>query len=413
MPQLIILVSLAIVVVAYLYLSRREDNFVNILTPVLLFGIPAWYLLVLLYGSVLGYDASNYAYFYCYLTYALGVLGTLAGYLMMPARFLPIFVKVPYLRIPGAPFIVLGLAVILYAPILIRFPYLIFSPRQIYELTRSGFGIQFYLSAFAVYFGLILLLLSPKLRRKSVYLFVIVSLPLLYLHGSKGQILNVLLIALYFLVYIKKKHFNLVRLIGAGTIVGSVILGLFYLGYSEDAREDLLLEIASYAEYTRNAAMVIDDTTLDPQLGRLAVESKFYVIVPRALFPAKPKDYGAFWLAKRYFPERFELDVGAPDFGLGLLYADFGMFALVYYSVGAFLAGVILKVLVTRLRHQPDAGTFLLLLVFLDVGLIPTGGGGVPIIFYYALAHVANCLAGPVRRDFPKSQRISQTVVAS
>jgi hypothetical protein len=413
LPQLIILLSLAIVVIAYLYLSRREGNFVNILTPVLLFGIPAWYLLVLVYGSVWGYDASTYAYFYCYLTYALGVLGTLAGYLMMPARFLPIFVKIPYLRIPGAPFIVLGLAVALYAPILIKFPDLIFSPRQIYELTRSGFGIQFYLSAFAVYFGLILLLFSPKLRRRSVYPFVLISLPLLYLHGSKGQILNVLLIALYFLVYIKKKHFNLTRLIGAGAIVASVIVGLFYLGYSDEAREDLLIEIAGYAEYTRNAALVIDDTTLEPQMGRLAVESKLYVIVPRAVFPNKPKDYGAFWLAKRYFPDRFELDVGAPDFGLGLLYADFGIFAVVYYSVSWFLAGVILKVLVTRLRHRPDAGTFLLLLVFLDVGLIPTGGGGVPLVFYYVLAHVANCLARPMAKDLRDPPRVSQIVVAN
>jgi hypothetical protein len=405
LPQLIILLSLAIVVIAYLYLSRRE--------AVLLFGIPAWYLLVLVYGSVFGYDASTYAYFYCYLTYALGVLGTLGGYLMMPARFLPIFVKIPYLRIPGAPFIVLGLGVALYAPILIKFPDLIFSPRQIYELTRSGFGIQFYLSAFAVYFGLILLLFSPKLRRASVYLFVLISLPLLYLHGSKGQILNVLLIALYFLVYIRKKHFNLIRLIGAGSIVASVIVGLFYLGYSDEAREDLLIEIAGYAEYTRNAAMVIDDTTLEPQMGRLAVESKFYVIVPRAVFPGKPKDYGAFWLAKRYFPDRFELDVGAPDFGLGLLYADFGIFAVVYYSVSGFLAGVILKVLVTRLRHRPDAGTFLLLLVFMDVGLIPTGGGGVPLVFYYVLAHVANCLAKPTAKDLRDPPRVSQVVVAN
>jgi hypothetical protein len=399
LPQLIILVSLAVVIAAYLLLSRQEGNFVNVLTPVLLFTVPALYLLVLIYGSVFGYEASLFAYFYCFLTYALGVVGTLIGYLMMPAKVIPIFVRTPRISVPGAPFVVLAMGVLLYAPILIRFPGLIFSPRQIYELTRSGFGIHFYLSSFAVYFGMILLFFSPKARLASISVFVLVSLILLYLHGSKGQVLNLLLIALYFLVFVKGRHFNLARLAGLGAVFGSVILGLFYLGYSEEARKDLLIEIAGYAEYTRNAAMVIDDATLDPQMGRLAAESKIFVIVPRAVFPDKPKDYGAFWLAKRYFPDRFELDVGAPDFGLGLLYADFGVFAVVYYFVSAFLAGVVMKVLVTRLRRQPDPGTFLLLLVFLDVGVIPTGGGGVPLIFFYGLAYAANCLAPRPSKD--------------
>lgn len=395
---MIILVSLAVVLVTYFVLSWREGNLVNVLMPVLLFTVPALYMLVLVYGSAFGYEASTFAYFYCYLTYALGVIGTLLGYLVMPAKVLPIFVKFPYVRIPGIAFVVLMIGVLLYAPILIKFPNLIFSPRAIYELTRSGFGISFYLSAFAVYLGLILLLFVPKVRVSTIVLFVLISLVLLYLHGSKGEVLNLLLIALYFLVFVKRKHFNLFRLIALGAFVGSIVLGLFYLGYSEEARKDLLIEIAGYAEYTRNAAMVIDDPTLDPQMGRLTLESRFYVMVPRALFPGKPKDYGAFWLAKRYFPDRFELDVGAPDFGLGLLYADFGIFTAIYYFAAAFLSGAIMKILVTRLAQRPDAGTFLLLLVFLDVGLIPTGGGGLPLFIFYALAYVANCLATPPPR---------------
>jgi hypothetical protein len=395
MPQIIILVSLAVVVGSYVYLSRREGSYVNILTPVLLFGIPAWYLLMLVYGGLFGYDASTYAYFYCYLTYALGVIGTMAGYLLMPAKPLPIFVRLPYLRLPGIPFLALAVAILLYAPILIRFPDLLFSPRQIYELTRSGFGISFYLSALAVYVGLILLLFLRRVSRSALVLFVIVSMPIIYLHGSKGQVLNFALIVLYFLVFVKGKRFNMMRLIGVGTVVSSLIVGLFYLSYSDEARADLLVEMANYAEYTRNAAMVIDDPTLEPQMGRLAFESKFYVMVPRAIFPDKPKDYGAFWLAKRYSPDRFDLDVGAPDFGLGFLYADFGDFAAVYYFAGSVLAGIIMKILVARLRHRPDAGTFFILLAFLDVGLIPTGAGGVPLIVYYLLAYAVRGLGTP------------------
>jgi hypothetical protein len=409
MPQLIILVSLAVVLGCYIYLSKREGSYVNILTPVLLFGIPAWYLLVLVYGSIFGYDATTYAYVYCYLTYALGVIGTMAGYLLMPSKPLPIFVRLPYLRLPGAPFLALAVAILLYAPILIRFPDLIFSPRQIYELTRSGFGISFYLSAFAVYVGLILLLFLQKANRGAVTLFVILSMPIIYLHGSKGQVLNFALIVLYFLVFVKGKRFDMKRLIAVGTIVSGLIVGMFYVSYSDEARADLLVEMAGYAEYTRNAAMVIDDQTLEPQMGRLAFESKFYVMVPRAIFPDKPKDYGAFWLAKRYFADRFDLDVGAPDFGLGFLYADFGDFAAVYYFAGSVLAGIIMKILVTRLRHKPDAGTFFLLLAFLDVGLIPTGAGGVPVIVYYFLAHIVRSFGAPSwpASDAPQSIRTS------
>lgn len=406
MPQIIILVSLAVVVGSYVYLSRREGSYVNILTPVLLFGIPAWYLLELVYGGLFGYEASTYAYFYCYLTYALGVIGTMGGYLLMPSKPLPIFVRLPYLRLPGIPFLALAVAILLYAPILIRFPDLLFSPRQIYELTRSGFGISFYLSALAVYVGLILLLFLRRVKRSALVLFVIVSMPIIYLHGSKGQVLNFALIVLYFLVFVKGKRFNMMRLIGVGTVVSTLIVGLFYLSYSDEARADLLVEMANYAEYTRNAAMVIDDPTLEPQMGRLAFESKFYVMVPRAIFPDKPKDYGAFWLAKRYSPDRFDLDVGAPDFGLGFLYADFGDFAAVYYFAGSVLAGIIMKILVTRLRHGPDAGTFFLLLAFLDVGLIPTGAGGVPLIVYYLLAYAVRGLGTPPWRAGDTTQSI-------
>jgi hypothetical protein len=409
MQPLIILTSLAFVVMAYVFISRREGNWVNILTPFLLFSVPGWYVLELVYGSAFGYEASVYSYFYCYLTYALGVAATVAGYIIMPAKPLGIFVKVPRIRIPGAPFFLLGLAVLLYAGVLIKFPSLLVSPRQIYELTRSGFGLQFFLSAFAVYFGLILLLFSPRTNKALAVIFTLVSLLVLYLHGSKGQLLNFFLVVLYFLVFVAGKRFDFKRVVGLAMGTICLISSLFYITSYGSEIPDLVLDMANYAEYTRNAAMIIDDQTLAPQMGRLAAESKLYIMVPRALFPDKPKDYGGFWLVKRYYPNKFELDAGAPDFGLGFLYADFGAFAIVYYCMASLLAGASMKVLVTRLRRRPDAGTFLLLLVFLDVGLIPTGAGGLPLILYYGLAHVANGLARQLPSRTLSSNRSAQS----
>jgi hypothetical protein len=408
MQPLIILTSLAFVVMAYIFVSRREGNWVNILTPFLLFSVPGWYILELVYGTFFGYEASVYAYFYCYLTYALGVAATVAGYIVMPAKPVGIFVKVPRIKIPGAPFLLLGFAVLLYAQVLIQFPSLLVSPRQIYELTRSGFGLQFFLSAFAVYLGFILLLFSQRTNKLLAFIFTLVSLLVLYLHGSKGQLLNFFLVALYFFVFVAGKRFDFKRVVGLAMGAIFLISSLFYITSYGSAVSDLVLDMAGYAEYTRNAAMIIDDQTLAPQMGRLAAESKLYIMVPRALFPDKPKDYGGFWLVRRYYPDKFELDAGAPDFGIGFLYADFGVFAIVYYCIGSVLAGASMKVLVTRLRRRADAGTFLLLLVFLDVGLIPTGAGGLPLILYYGLAHVTNILAPRLPGRTSSSNRLAQ-----
>src|SRR5262249_36729826 len=147
----------------------------------------------------------------------------------------------------------------------------------------------------------------------------------------------------------------------------------------------------SYSDYTRNAMMVIDDKNLEPQLGRLRLEETIYGALPRTVFPDKPKDFGPFWLAKRYFPQRFDSETGAPAFGLGVAYADFGPFAAFYYFAAALATGVMLKLLVARLRQRPDPGTFLLFLVLMDMQLVPTGTV-FPLILYYALAHVARSI---------------------
>jgi hypothetical protein len=407
MQQIIILSSLFVVLLAYLYLSWHDGNFVNILMPVMLFSVPAWYVLEFIYGSAFGFEGSDYAYFYCYLTYAFGVLATVAGYVLMPPKLFSFFIKVPRLKIPAAPYLILAFATILYGEVLVQFPELIMLPRQIYEKTRSGFGPQFFLSAFGVYFAFILLLFTPKVRPLFAGIFTLVAFIVLYLHGSKGEILNLMLIALYFFVFVRGKRFDIKRILGLAFFSVMFIGSLFYFTSYGDDRPSLLLDMAGYAEYTRNAAMVVDDPTLSPQMGRLTAESRLYVMVPRAVFPDKPKDYGAFWLAKRYYPERFDLDVGAPDFGLGFLYADFGVFTIVYYSLTALLTGIILKILATRLRKKPDPGTFLLFLVFLDVGLIPTGGGGIPVIFYYGLALLANSLDSQKRSNLNEGGEIN------
>lgn len=399
-PQIVIAIGLLIVTGTYVWFSRRVGNYINVLTPFLIFEIPAHFVLELVYGSLFGRAGSDFAYFYCYVTYTLGIVATAVGYVATPARPLPLVISVPRLHVPGAPLLFLLVGAALYAPILLSNPGLIASPREIYANTRTGFGVNFFLSSFAVYVSYILLLFT-RTRGFLHWLFFLACLLLLYLHGSKGHVLQIFLIALYHLVFVQRRSFNIRELALIASSGTAIVLTLFFLTSSPASRADMLVNVVSYSDYTRNTMMVIDDRDLAPQGGRLTAEETYYSLVPRALFPNKPTNFGALWLAQRYFPERFAANTGAPAFGLGVTYADFRHYAIIYWVLGSLLAGAVMRVLVTRLQIKPDAGTFTLLLVFLGVQLIPAGAA-VPLPFYYLCAVLIRFIAHEPR---PSSTR--------
>jgi hypothetical protein len=396
--------SLALIVAIYFAFSRRYGSYVNVLTPFMLLGVPSYYILEGFNLALLGYRGSVFAYVYIYATYAVGLLARAVGYLVVPARYVPAFIRLPSLRIAGLPYLLLAVAFALYAPILIAHSDLLSSPREIYEVTRIGYGIQSFLSTFIVYIGFIVLLFR-RYRRLWTVLFAVPALGLLYLHGSKGQVFGFFLIWLYFVAFVQRRRFAMGRLISLCAVSTVAILSLFYVTEPASFREDLLESVVSYAaEYTRNAVLVIEDDTLEPQYGRLTLEGSYYGLIPRQFFPDKRKDFGPLWLASRYYPGRFQHEHGAPAFGLGLLYADFGVFAIFYYAVSELLSGMMLKMLAVRLEMRPDAGTFLLFLAFMDVALIPTGSG-TSLVVYYLLAHITKWLAGTVSGSAPQAVR--------
>jgi hypothetical protein len=384
----VLAISLLIIAAMYLFLSRRSGNFVNVLTPFLFLSVPAYFIFEFVYLLVFKYSGSRFAYSYVYVTYTAGVVAKTIGYLAAPSRAVPLLVQMPKIRLPGVAYIFLGLAFALYLPVLIEYASLLASPREIYALTRTGYGLESFLSTFCIYVGFILLLFSQNPGRISLLVYVFLSAILLYLHGSKGQTFYLLLIWLYFSAFVKQHRFGFRRLIVLGVMSSTILFGLFYVTSSDAQKIDILISIAGYSsEYTRNAMRVIDDQDLEPQLGRLTFENSYYSLLPRQLFPEKRKDFGSLWLASKYYPGRFQEERGAPAFGLGVLYADFGIFAILYYIVGELLSGALLGILAFQLKRRPDAGSFFLFAAFMDVPLIPTGAG-VPLIIYYALAHV-------------------------
>jgi len=393
MPQIIIVFCLAVVVLTYVLFSMRVGNFINVLTPFLLFEIPAHYVLELVYIALFGRSGSDYAYFYCYATYTLGIVATAAGYLGMTARPVSLVLAAPTLRVRGLPVFFLLVGAALYAPVLLAYPNLLTSPREIYSLTRTGFGIYFFLSSFAVYVGYILFLFSGARRRSAHMTYFVAACVILYMHGSKGQVLQLFLIALFYYTFVGLKSFGIrkMALIGPAAAIG--IVGLFYLTSPVDSALDMVSSIAEYSDYTRNSILVIDDPNLNLQHGQLTVGEMIYSLVPRVLFPDKPSDFGSLWLAEQYFPRRFAENTGAPAFGIGVPYADFGDFAIAYWMLAGLLSGITMRLLTSKLQFAPDAGTFALLLVFLNVQLIPAGAA-IPLAFYYLCAILIRIIAG-------------------
>lgn len=374
MIEFIIIASLALVFLAYLIVSMKEKSYINVLTPALFIFIPANYIFELVHIYYNGYSGSLSGYLFCYLTYALSFLLFSFTYLKFPSYR----VKLPF----GAknynsvflPYVVLLISFLLYLPILIEYREFILSPREIYMRTRTGYGVNYFLSSTLTFLSFILFLFKSQSFKAEKYIAFILCAILALLHGSKGQVMTIIFIAMLYKVYVlslRVKFSSLVKYI----MLLSFVLGLlFYFPLYDIEKEGFIRAISNYSDYTRNAIMVID-SDMDAQLGRLTIEDTIYSRVPRQVYPAKQKDFGGFYLAKEFYPEWFETDTGSPAFGIGVQYADFGAFSIYYILFWSALSGIFLKIFITRLQIHKYPSDFIMVLFFSGVSLIPLGAG--------------------------------------
>jgi hypothetical protein len=371
--NVVVLVSLAVCLGAYIFVSRREGTYVNILTPALIVSVPAFYLLPLIYNELFGSPGSTFAFVYVYLTFA--VENLVFAFFYTRQRVRPICLPFGFgyknfwlLSVAGV-----ILAGLLFVPLLLEFREYIFEPRRIYELTRTGFGAFFYVSSTAAYLASILALFSRQsLFRKALVLLA--SSLVLFLHGSKGQLLNLLLLVILFAIYVQRHKLKLLPAVMACLGLGAVLIGLFAATMVLGGPMEAIETVSEYSDYTRNAMLVID-SNFPLQYGRLTWESNVVALVPRVLMPDKPKDYGAFYLDAEFFPLSLERDQGVPAFGIGVQYADFGWLAIVYLAFFAALSGWLARVSVARLRRTRHPADFVLVAFFAGISLFPIGVG--------------------------------------
>jgi hypothetical protein len=373
--DLVLLISLIISVCVYVLVSEREGSYLNVLTPNFLTSIPAYYLLPIFFTHVIGNDATEYAYIYVYLTIAAENVLFAYAYLRPTRRLVRFPLRYSYKNFSALSFGLLGLALLMYAPVLLEFPEYIFSPRQIYEKTRVGFGVNYYISSTLAFLAVILVQFSGRSRwiRWSV---VLVAAAVLILHGSKGQVLSLVLILVLFEVYVRDRKVSFLPSLIIGGGVGVIVLALFAATIALDPDPlEALQSLSEYSDYTRNAMLVID-SHFPVQYGRLTVESHFYGRMPRVLVPSKPKNFGALYLDDQFFPESLDEEAGSPDFGIGVQYADFGFLAIVYLGLFAILRGWLARIFVRRLHRSLHPADFFLVAFFANIPLFPVGGIG-------------------------------------
>jgi len=366
--------SLVIVVLAYVALSKHEGSSINILTPTFVVAIPAYYLLPVAYLRLFGAEGSIYAHLCVYSALAIEPIAFAWAYMRTGYRVVRMPGVASYSNFGLVSLLSLSLGILLYIPVLVQFREFIFDPRQIYAQTRTGFGMQAFLSSTLAYVAVILILFS-KHSKTIKALTILLAIGLLSLHGSKGQVLSVISILLLYYVYVLRKKITFARSIIIYTCTGMAILLLFAatMSLGEDAG-DALEVISKYSDYTRNAMLVID-THYPLQYGRLTIESNTLGIVPRQLMPGKPKNFGTFALAEEFYPAWFDADTGSPAFGVGLQYADFGVLSILYLGLMAALKGWLARVFVNRLALTKHPADFFMVVFLADISVFPTGVG--------------------------------------
>src|SRR5271166_5188559 len=242
----VVLISMVVSLATYVAVSRREGSYLNILTPSFLIGIPAYYVLPMAFARVFGNEASGYAFVYVYATLAVENIFFAWAYLRPSTKVMRFPFRFSYANFDRLSLILLGLAVLMYVPVLLQFPEYILSPRQIYEQTRTGFGISYYISSTLAYLAVILMEFSERSRWLKVAV-VLVAAVLLSLHGSKGQVLSLLLLLTLFEVYVRRRKVKLMTALIVAGVLGLVVLLSFATTMALDG--DPLEALQSISQY--------------------------------------------------------------------------------------------------------------------------------------------------------------------
>ncbi len=366
----------------YYIVSRVERNSINFMTPALFTFFPTCYFFEFIYVYLTPKNLNLSAYVYFFSLYSFSVIALVLGYIYSIDNKIIIFQQRIMNRYSdnrlSQCYMVMAvlsslLSFLLYLPIIIEFKDYLATPRRIYELTRTGYGLSFFTSNLLALLSLLFCLYSYNRYKLLIFISFSLSLIVIYLHGSKTAILSIFLIYVLYKSSISNKTYNLKYVFIFVSLIALLMSMFFWLTFNIEITQ-VFLAMAGYSDYTRNAILLYEKS-IDFEMGRLLIETEFYSRVPRALFPDKPNDFGYLELAKIYFPEAFYLNQGAPSFGFGSYYADFGYLTHIIISILFFFKGTLVGMFRNQLRIDGGAYIFVPFIFLAGVELLTLGTG--------------------------------------
>ncbi|KLV66330.1 oligosaccharide repeat unit polymerase [Citrobacter sp. MGH106] len=369
--------SILFVIFIYFLCLRKERKVINIMTPYLLITFPILYVFEIVYLSITKDSINTVGYIFFYTCYLISILFFTVFYLYSQDIKIPPYkkdcvVNIKIGRYSFFAFLFTIMSIVFYLPVILEFKDLLLQPRRIYEQTRTGYGVYFYTSI--VLSQIALLFSFYLLNKKTLYssIIIISNVLLILIHGNKGPLIIAFVSYLMFQSYVLRKEIKIKYLLIACGFLAALV-SLFFI-YTYDNNNNVFINMAYYSDYTRNAVLLMTkDWSFE--YGRLMLESEIYSRIPRALLPSKPEDFGYLYIAKVLYPIEFYRNQGAPAFGYGEYYADFGLYTPLYLAISGAVKGVIAKYFHNMLLKDNNIYVFIPFIFSCGVGIIPVSMG--------------------------------------
>ena len=368
-----ILISLLFLLI-YIIFCRDTGSYINSLTPYFILTFSTKFFLDIIYNYIYDINREYFITFIIYSSYVCELFFLVIGYNLAKNNTVSIKLFNIHLNKEFYLWIILGISYFIYSPVIIEYYDYIVDPREIYIRTRTGYGLYYFLSIATANLSFICFLFTKEKNKIKSIIYLILYTFNLYLHGSKGVLITPIFIYILYLVCLKSIKFNLINSFKFLIIIFSSAIILFSITLPETMRDNLLIGILNYSDYNRNMEKLIVDP-IPPTYGKLTIENNILSLIPRIIYPEKPKNFGSFYLSEIYYPEWFYMDSGSPAFGNGTYFSDFGYYFFLYLAIVSFIFGYLLRLFFNSTKKFKTIFYFIIYLALAWSPIIDTAVG--------------------------------------
>jgi len=279
------------------------------------------------------------------------------------------YIHAPKLKIPKLKnlkltksflYIIIAICAIPLFPMLLKFGLSVRGVRDFYE--------QVVFSQYSSFYAILkicitCLIIIAFIQKKRITTSILILSIILIFSGSKMAILNTFIVFASLWEQYRKMNYRKFTIIAVIAFIG--IVGYHSLQNTNknfDAIESALSYFDVYNQQTK-AIEMFQSGKLEYYHGEIAVSS-YYKIIPRIIWPNKPKDYGFALLNYKIYPQ-YSADGYMPSFGLAYTFADFGWLSIILSGVlTGFMQNMWYK---EFLRNKKNIPSFIIYMLSLDI----------------------------------------------